>query len=40
MDHFAMLTRHEQRVDTYCTEVSEGFIKVLWNSPWTTRNSR
>jgi len=33
MGHFAMLTPHEQLVET-CTQVSERFIKDLWNSLW------
>jgi len=36
MDNFAMLTPHDQLVE----EVSERFIKDLWNSLWITRNSR
>ena len=40
LDHFYMLTRHEQQSKLYCAYVREHFIKDLWNSLWTTRNFR
>jgi len=33
MGHFAMLTPHEKLVES-CTQVSERFIKDLWNFLW------
>jgi len=33
MGRFAMLSRHEQPVET-CRQVSKRFIKDLWNSLW------